>query len=107
MSQGRVRRGGHQDRGHPRRQRDARDRMTSDELDQLVQGVGVRLQRELAALSQALNTRFDRLEGRLAAAEERLVGVERGVAAIGRAVGADAGTGDPADRSRAARGGNR
>ena len=74
--------------------------MTPEERDDLVQGVGARLQRELAALSQVLNTRFDRLEARIAAAEEQLAGAAREVAAIGQAVGAPAAKGHPAGRPR-------
>ena len=106
MNQGRARRGGRQDPDRPRRQRDARGGMTPDERDDLVQSVSARLQRELAVLSRALNSRLDRLDARLAAAEERLAGIQRDVAAVRRRVGAPAGTGDPADRPRAAPRGN-
>ena len=102
MHQGRVRRGGRPDPGRPRRQRDARGGMTPDERDDLVQSVGARLQRELAVLSRALISRLDRLDARVAAAEERLAGIQRDVVAVRRSVGAPAGTGDPADRTRAA-----
>ena len=106
MNQGRARRGGHADPGHPRRQRDARGGMTPDERDALVQGVGALVQRELAVLSRALSLRLDRLDTRIAAAEERLAGIQRDVVAVRRCVGAPAETGDPAGSSRPAPRGN-
>ena len=107
MNQGRARRGGQPDPGHPRRQREVRGRMTPDERDELVSSVGARLERELAALSQTLNTRLDRLDGRVAAAERLLAGVAREVAAIRRAVGVPTVPGrPPGGRPGAAQGGS-
>ncbi len=106
MNQGRGRRGGPADPGRPRRQREARGGMTPDERDDLAQSISARLQRELAVLSRAVNLRLDRLDARIAAAEERLAGIQRDVVAVRRRVGAPAETGDPADRPRAAPRGN-